>query len=107
MLSVELTDEFPGVTDAGVKLPMAPVGSPLAERLTALENVPFCEVAMIVNCAVPPGWMVCGGVGEVRVKVGIGVPVPVRPAVCGELAALSATESVAENVAADAGVKVT
>lgn len=42
-----------------------------------------------------------------RVKVGGGVPVPVRFAVCGEPAALSATERVAVKVAADAGVKVT
>jgi hypothetical protein len=40
-------------------------------------------------------------------KLGAGVPVPLRLAVCGEPAALSATESVAEKVAADAGVKVT
>jgi hypothetical protein len=46
-------------------------------------------------------------VGELRVKVGSGVPVPVRLAVCGDPAALSATESVAEKVVADAGVKVT
>ena len=40
------------------------------------------------------------------VKVGAGVPVPLKVAVCGEPAALSATESVAEKVATDAGVKV-
>jgi hypothetical protein len=33
--------------------------------------------------------------------------VPVRAAVCGEPAALSATESVAAKLAAEAGVKVT
>lgn len=72
-----------------------------------MEKVPFCAVAMIVNCAVPPGWMVCGPVDELMVKVGGGVPVPLSPVVCGEPEALSATESVAEKLAADAGVKVT
>ena len=107
MLSVELADELPGVMEPGLNVAMAPVGIPLAERVTALENVPFCAVAVMVNCAVPPGWMVCGAVGELRVKVGGAVPVPLRLAVCGEPAALSATESVAEKVAAEAGVKVT
>jgi hypothetical protein len=42
-------------------------------------------------------------------KVGIAgaVPVPVRAAVCGEPVALSATDRVAEKLAAEAGVKVT
>jgi len=35
------------------------------------------------------------------------VPVPVSVAVCGEPVALSATESVAEKLATEAGVKVT
>ena len=35
------------------------------------------------------------------------VPVPVSDAVCGEPVALSATESVAEKLAAEAGAKVT
>jgi hypothetical protein len=35
------------------------------------------------------------------------VPVPVRLAVCGDPEALSATDSVAEKLAADAGVNVT
>jgi hypothetical protein len=35
------------------------------------------------------------------------VPVPVRDAVCGDPVALSATDSVAEKLAAEAGVKVT
>lgn len=55
MLSVELAEELPGVTEAGEKVATAPVGRPLAVRLTALENVPFCAVAVIVYCAVPPG----------------------------------------------------
>jgi hypothetical protein len=35
------------------------------------------------------------------------VPVPVRADICGDPLALSATESVAEKLLADAGVKVT
>jgi hypothetical protein len=35
------------------------------------------------------------------------MPVPVKLAVCGDPAALSATDSVAEKLAADAGVNVT
>ena len=107
MLRVELADELPGVTEAGEKVATAPVGSPIAARVTALEKVPFCAAAVMVYCAAPPAWMVCGAVGELRVKVGGGVPVPLRLTVCGELAALSVTESVAEIVATDAGVKVT
>jgi len=50
------------------------------------------------------------GVDEVTPKSGAGggtTPVPEIAAVCGEPAALSATETVAEKVAAVAGVKVT
>ena len=54
MLSVELAEEPPGVTDAGEKVATAPVGRPLAVRLTGLENVPFCAVAVMVNWAAPP-----------------------------------------------------
>ena len=36
-----------------------------------------------------------------------GIPVPVRLAICGDPVALSATDSVAEKLAADAGVNVT
>ena len=40
--------EFPvGVTDAGLKLPLAPAGRPLTLRLTALVN-PCREVAVTV-----------------------------------------------------------
>ena len=48
-------------------------------------------------------------VGEAMVKVGTmgAVPTPLRAAVWGELAALSATDSVAVKLEAEAGVKVT
>jgi hypothetical protein len=46
-------------------------------------------------------------VDEETMKLGNGVPVPLRLTVCGEPAALSATESVAVKLAAEAGLKVT
>ena len=42
-----------------------------------------------------------------RVKLGATVPAPLSATVCGEPAALSATESVAAKLAMDPGVKVT
>jgi len=109
MVSVELADVLPGVTEAGEKLAVAPVGSPLTAKVTAFENVPFCGVTAMVYVAEPPGCTVCGAVGELRVKVGVtaAVPVPVSAVVCGEPDALSATESVAAKLVADAGVNVT
>ena len=46
-------------------------------------------------------------VDEATVKLGRGLPVPLRLTVCGEPAALSATESVAVKLAVVAGLKVT
>jgi len=88
---------------------VAPVGRPVAENVTALEYVPLIEAALMVNCAVPPGLMLCSGVVTVIVKSAevAFVPVPVSVAVCGEPVALSATLSVAEKLVVDAGVKVT
>jgi len=51
---------------------------------------------------------VCGAVGELTAKSPTdGVPVPVSVAVCGDPAALSATDSVALRPVAEAGVNVT
>jgi hypothetical protein len=55
MVSVELADELPGVIAAGENRAVAPVGWPLAASVTALEKLPFCAVAVMVNCAEPPG----------------------------------------------------
>jgi hypothetical protein len=109
MVRVEVADVLPGVTDAGEKVAVAPVGSPMAASVTGLEKAPFCAATVIVNCALDPGCMVCGNVVELTAKVGItaDVPVPLSAVVCGEPDALSATESVAEKLAADAGVNVT
>jgi hypothetical protein len=56
--------------------------------------------------AVLPGATVCDGVDELTVKLGAGLPVPFSVTVCGEPLALSATETVAVKLAAEAGVKV-
>jgi hypothetical protein len=55
MVSVELADELPGVIDACENEAVAPEGSPLAARVTALENEPFCAVTVMEYCADPPG----------------------------------------------------
>lgn len=55
----------------------------------------------------PPGWMVCAPVVDVTENVGGVVPVPFRVVDCGDPDALSATCSVAEKAAAEAGVNVT
>jgi hypothetical protein len=48
ILSVEVAEALPGVTEGGVKVPVAPVGSPEAESKTAFENVPFCALTVMV-----------------------------------------------------------
>jgi hypothetical protein len=48
ILSVEVADALPGATEGGVKVPVAPVGSPEAESKTAFENVPFCALTVMV-----------------------------------------------------------
>jgi hypothetical protein len=55
MLNVEVDEVLPGVTDAGEKLPVAPVGRPVADNATAFEKVPFCAATVMVYMAVPPG----------------------------------------------------
>jgi hypothetical protein len=62
---------------------------------------------VIVYVAEPPAEIVCGPVGELIVNDGAAVPVPFSVAVCGAPVALSATDSVAVRLAADAGVNVT
>jgi hypothetical protein len=106
ILSCEVADELPGVTVACEKVAVAPGGSPLAERATGLEKVPFCAAMVMEYWATAPGWTVCEPVVEVTVKLGAGVPVPLSVVVCGEPAALSVTESVAEKLPAAPGAKV-
>jgi len=65
------------------------------------ESVMFCAVAVV-----PTGVLTKGTVDGEMPAIGT-VPVPVNVVVCGDPVALSATESVAEKLVADAGVKVT
>ena len=67
------------------------------------ESVATCEALVV------PVVPVKASVGGVSVAAGAAaaVPVPLSAVVCGEPDALSATESVAEKAAADAGVNVT
>ena len=48
----------PGVTETGEKVAVAPVGSPLAERLTGSLKLPFTDVTIIVYCTLPPAFTV-------------------------------------------------
>jgi hypothetical protein len=48
MLSVEFADELPGVMDDGVKVAVAPAGSPLAVSAIGFEKAPSCAVAEMV-----------------------------------------------------------
>jgi hypothetical protein len=63
------------------------------------------SVAAIADEVVPAG--VLGNARDAVSDAAGAVPVPVRAAVCGEPVALSATDNVAEKLAAEAGVKVT
>lgn len=104
-----LADEPPGVTDAGLKVAVAPGGIPLAESATTFGNVPFFAATVIEYCTLPPAAMACAAVVDDKLKVGTGgaVPVPLRMTLCGDPAALSATDTVAEKLAAEDGVKLT
>jgi hypothetical protein len=55
MVSVELAEVLPGVTETGENVAVAPVGSPLAASVTAPGKVPFCAAAVMVYVAEPPG----------------------------------------------------
>jgi len=70
-------------------------------------NEPFCGVTVMVKVTGFVGEPVPEGEPETSVNEGSGVPAPLSVTLCGEPAALSATESVALKLAADAGVKVT
>ena len=75
---------------------------------TMLFNAPLPvldSVAAIAADVVPLG--VFGKASDAVSEAADAVPVPVRDAVCGDPAALSATDRVAEKLVAEAGVKVT
>jgi hypothetical protein len=108
-----------------VMVQLAPAASEVPQLLLSpklLELVPMTEMLVMVSAAVPAFDSVIGkAVAAVPIKVpgkasgfgvraacGVGavVPVPVRVTVWGEPDALSATESVAEKLVAEAGVKL-
>ena len=96
-----------GVTDAGERVHVEFSGPPEQVKATGETN-PFRPVTVTAKVVVPPA----ATVAEVGVTVRLNgavdeMPVPVRTAVCGELASLSATLSVALAVATVVGVKVT
>jgi hypothetical protein len=108
MESVLLAPLAPGVTDAGEKLTVKPLGRPVAVSWMALSKSPPMPAVLMVKFATEPGATVCAGGVAVRVKsVARGaLPVPVRVTVWGELAALSATEIDAVKLPDAEGVKV-
>ena len=106
-VSCDVADPLPGVTEGGANVAVAPAGSPLTENVTGDENVPFCAATMIPYCAVPPRVAVCAVVDTESVNVAAPAAVPVRLAVCGDPAPLSATLTFAVSDPADPGVNVT
>lgn len=95
-VSVDAALSDPGVTLEGEKLPVAPAGNPLTVNPTALLNVPPVESTVTAKVVDPPGATVCdAGVAFTPKSAGFR-PLPVRATVCGEAAALSATDNVAE-----------
>lgn len=82
---------------------------PIVMPLIVSAALPVLE--SVANCAVlvAPVTAVKVSVAGVSAATGAAaaVPVPLKVVVCGEPEALSATERVAEKVAADAGVNVT
>jgi len=96
-----------GVTDAGERVHVEFSGAPEQVKATGETN-PFRPVTVTAKVVVPPA----ATLAEVGVTARLNgavdeMPVPVRTAVCGELASLSATLSVAVAVATVVGVKVT
>ena len=76
---------------------------PLMFRVAVPVLVKMVEIAV----AVEPTTVLGNGIVVTESEAPGAVPVPVSAAVCGEPVALSATESVALNPVADAGVKLT
>ena len=97
---------------------VAPQALVPVESAKSLEFVPVMVGTMLFSVAVPVFESVAASADEVVPTVVLGklidelkeaagaVPVPVRVAVCGDPLALSATESVAVKLEAEAGVKV-
>jgi|SRR5450755_261119 len=95
-----------GVTLAGSSVQVESMGAPVQVNATGVVK-PLRPATVTAMLAVLPAATLAVG-GAVILKSGLPlVPVPVRAAVCGELASLSATLRVAVAAAAAVGVKVT
>jgi hypothetical protein len=97
-VNVELAELPFGVTDAGEKIAVAPVGSPEIDSVIAFANAPFTGVSVMGYCALAPRATVCG-LFEAPIEksvTGGDMPAPVSWTLWGEPAALSATEIAAE-----------
>jgi hypothetical protein len=91
IVSWEVADELPGMSEDGAKMAVAPAGRPLAARVTVPGKAPFCAATVMAYWAEPPALMVWEAVVLETVKVGAAVELPVRVAVWGEPEALSET----------------
>ena len=102
---------LPGVTLTGVKETVAPVGIPLAVKVTGWVKLPSTDATDTVYCAAEPADTACVAGVAVTAKSAAAttgaVPVPVSDEVCGEPAALSATVSDAVTDPVNVGAKIT
>jgi hypothetical protein len=107
IVAVEVTPVELGVTEFGLSEQDEPAGAPVQVRATA-EVKPFKPVTVTVVVAVAPAAMLKLAGAAATVKSGlVVVPVPFSVAVCGLLASLSATLSVAVTAPVAVGVNVT
>jgi hypothetical protein len=102
----------PAASDAPQALAPVEIAKSLGFAPVMLGTILFkAPLPVLDNVAANAAEVVPTGVlgnasGELKVAAAA-VPVPVRDEVCGEPVPLSATESVAEKLVAEAGVKVT
>jgi hypothetical protein len=96
-----------GVTELGLNEHDEPDGAPVHARATAVVN-PFNPVTVTVEFPVAPAATLTAAGAAAMLKSGVvEPPVPLRMAVCGLLASLSETLSVAVTEPVAVGVKVT
>ena len=107
IVAVDVTPVELGVTEFGFSEHDEPAGAPVQVRATA-EVKPFKPVTVTVVVAVAPAAILKLAGAAATVKSGlVVVPVPFSVAVCGLLASLSATLSIAVTAPVAVGVNVT
>jgi hypothetical protein len=107
IVAVEVTPVELGVTEFGFSEQDEPAGAPVQVRATA-EVKPFKPATVTVVVAVAPAAILKLAGAAVTVKSGVVVPpVPVSVAVCGLLASLSETLSVAVTAPVAVGMNFT